>query len=302
VIIDFHTHVGDLRSASDTARVPVTWENLIQRLDDEGIDKAVLLPLFASSENYISPSFLTQGGLDVRTQVLEAEGYRDRIIPFGNLDPRWLGNSDQADFGPLLDWLQEHGCVGIGEVTSNIPIDDPRTINMFQQVGKRGMPVTIHNVGYLPGTYGLQDYPGASGLARLLQQAPQTNVLGHGQGFWAEIGAGITMEDKMRYPKGPIAQEGALPQLLRQYPNLYGDLSAGSGYNAITRDPEYGVHFLNEFQDRLLFATDVCFGGPRDRMPHLAMLKELLSHGKISQAVFDKITYKNGLRVLGQKA
>ncbi len=40
-------------------------------------------------------------------------------------------------------------------------------------------------------------------------------------------------------------------ELLRKYPNLYADLSALSGANAILRDPEYGVKFLDEFQDRL---------------------------------------------------
>ncbi|NLT42365.1 MAG: amidohydrolase family protein [Anaerolineae bacterium] len=300
MIIDFHIHIGDFRSLTETKLQPVTWENLFQRMDDEGIDKAVLLPVFVSSENYIGPRFITEGGMDARTQVLEAQQYLDRIIPFGNLDCRWLGNSDKADYSPLLDWFQEHNCVGIGEVTSNVPIDDPRNINMFRQCGDRGLPVTIHNVGYLPGTYGLQDFPGMPGLAKLLETCPQTNVLGHGQGFWAEMGAGISMEDKMRYPKGPITEEGALPKLMRRCPNLYGDLSAGSGHNAITRDPEYGIRFINEFQDRLLFATDVCFGGLDSRMPHLNTLRGWLSEGKISQTVFDKVTHKNGLRLIGQ--
>jgi hypothetical protein len=46
MIIDFHTHIGDLRSpASKTMhRTPISVENLIARLDDEGIDKAVVLP------------------------------------------------------------------------------------------------------------------------------------------------------------------------------------------------------------------------------------------------------------------
>jgi predicted TIM-barrel fold metal-dependent hydrolase len=299
MIIDFHIHVGDLRTAGDTERLPVTWENLIQRLDDEGIDKAVLLPLYTTPENRLGPAFMTVGGLDAREQILEAAKYRDRIIPFGCLDPRWLGNNPKADFGPILDWFEEQGCRGIGEITANIPIDDPRTINMFRQCGDRGFAVLIHNVGYLPGTYGLQDHPGAPGLAKLLEEAPQTNVVGHGQGFWAEIAAGLTMEEKMRYPKGPIAEEGAVPKLMRRYPNLYGDISAGSGHNAITRDPEFGIRFLNEFQDRLVFGTDVCYGGIKDRMPHLGTLKRLLSEGAISQEVFDKITYRNALRLMG---
>ncbi len=44
--------------------------------------------------------------------------------------------------------------------------------------------------------------------------------------------------------------------MLRQYPNLYADLSAGSGLNALQRDPEFAKDFLLEFQDRLLYARD----------------------------------------------
>ena len=36
---------------------------------------------------------------------------------------------------------------------------------------------------------------------------------------------------------------------------------------------EKGVRFLNEFQDKVLFGTDVCFGDAQGRMPHLSMLR-----------------------------
>ncbi len=297
MIIDFHTHVGDFRRMGD-GREPVTWGNLISRLDDEGIDKAVLLPVEPSPEALISPHAALAERMNVRDQVVDAAAYPDRLIAFGNLDPRWGGNSPSADFGPLLDWFEAQGCRGIGEVSANIPIDDPRSINMFRQIGARGWPTDIHYVGFGPGTYGLQDEVGMPRLAALLQQAPEAVVCGHGQGFWAEIGARLSMDDKMSYPKGRISEEGALPKLLRSYPNLYGDISAGSGYNALTRDPEYGIRFLIEFQDRLLFGTDVCFGDAKGRMPHLKYLRQLLSDEAISQPVFDKITSGNAQRLL----
>ena len=299
MILDFHTHLGDQRLGKDDQREPVTWEGLIGRLDDEGIAKAVLLPGCVSPESCLGPGQLVWPAMNVRDQVLEAANYRERIIPFGNLDPRWMGNSPKANFGPLLDWFLEHGCKGIGEITANLPCDDRRVINMFVQIGERGLPVDIHNVGFGPGTYGLQDDPGAPRLEKLLQAAPHTNICGHGQGFWAEIAWPLTPEEKMGYPKGPVAQEGAVPRLLRQYPNLYGDISAGSGYNALTRDPDYGLRFLHEFQDRLIFGTDVCFGGAAGRMPHLGYLRGLLAEGKISQRLFDKITWENGMRLIG---
>jgi len=89
-----------------------------------------------------------------------------------------------------------------------------------------------------------------------------------------------------------------IPKLLRDFPNLYADISANSGYNALTRDPDYGIRFLNEFQDKLMFGTDVCFADEEGRMPHLNYLQERLASGDISQEVFDKITHRNALKVL----
>lgn len=300
MLIDFHYHSGQRSTEPEDLASPITWEQGIARFVAQGVDRVVMLGGTAAGtpESTLNAHFLYYPGTSIRDEVLKAREYPDRIIPFGNLDVRWMGNKPDADFGPLLDWFQEHGCLGIGEITSNVPIDDPRTVNMFRQIGARGLPTLIHNVGYIHGTYGLQDHPGAPGLARLLREAPDSIVIGHGQGFWAEIGSGLTMEDKMRYPGGPIEEEGALPKLLRQYPNLYGDISAGSGHNALSRDPEYGVAFVNEFQDRLLFGTDESFGRPELRMPHHDFLKGLLAEGKIQQDAFDKITWRNAARLL----
>jgi len=300
VIIDFHTHIGDLRARLTDAREPVTFENMIARLDEEGIDQAVLLPIYSAPEA-IYPGFILNEGASIRDQIVAAARYSERIICFGNLDPRWAGNSRGGDYGAYLDWFIAHGCRGIGEVTANIPFDDLRTVNMFRQCGERGLCVVLHGVGFEPGTYGLQDDPGAPRLERLLREAPRTNVVGHGPGFWAEIAAGLTPYDKMGYPTGPVAEEGALPRLLRAYPNLYCDMSAGSGFGALTRDPDYGPRFLDEFQDRVLFATDVCFADAEGRMPHLGHLRDLLASGKLSRRAFDKITGENALKLLGPK-
>ena len=49
---------------------------------------------------------------------------------------------------------------------------------------------------------------------------------------------------------------GRVPELLRTYPNLCADLSAGSALTALSRDPGFAQDFLLEFQDRLLYARD----------------------------------------------
>jgi len=278
-------------------RVPITVENLIARLDEEGIDKAVVLPWPACPEAVTFPGLFAPEP-DVVSQIRAAARHPDRLIPFGNADPRWGGNSSRTDFSWLLERFVEMGCVGMGEVSANIYFDDPRVANLFRQCGQFDLPVTIESTGPGEGHYGFIDEVGSSHLERLLQQVPETLIVGHGPGFWADIGVGVTAEGKSGYPKGPITQEGSVPRLLRTHFNLYADISAGSGYNALTRDEEYGVRFLNEFQDRLLFGTDVCFGDAEGRAPHLNYLRGLLSENKISQQAFDKITFRNALRIL----
>ncbi len=87
-------------------------------------------------------------------------------------------------------------------------------------------------------------------------------------------------------------------RLLREYPNLYGDLSpaAGSGYNAISRDPEFGYAFLEGFQDRLIFGTDIC--DPSNALTLFDLLNEAVACSKISPDAYEKICWKNGAQLL----
>jgi len=223
MIIDFHTHLGDHRVPDRMDRLPVTWEGLIERLDDEGIDRAVALPSGGSPESLKAP-FLFSEQVDIVTQLRAGARYPERIILFGNLDPRMscLGNLEphqvenppETDFSWILERFKELGCVGIGEVTANIALDDPRVINLFRQCGKWNMPVVFHCTGAGRGVYGLYDEAGAPRLERLLQQVPDTIIVGHAPGFWAEIEGGIGPENKFIYPRGSIKEEGRLCRLL----------------------------------------------------------------------------------------
>jgi len=106
-----------------------------------------------------------------------------------------------------------------------------------------------------------------------------------------------TPDERGGYPKHPVHEEGAVPKLFRRYGNLHGDLSAGSGCNALTRDPEYAVRFLNEFQDRLFFGTDIC--APDTPTPLVDFLLGLRNSGMISETVFQKVARENAIRLLG---
>jgi len=307
MIIDFHTHAVDLRIPGKMNREPVNLEKLINRLDEENIDKAVLMPVNVSPEISQAPLFFSPGS-DILSQLEAAAYFSDRLILFGNLDPRMgcYGNLTKeqiltppiTDFSPFLQRFKELGCVGIGEIVANLPLDDLRVINLFQQCGEWDMPVLFHCTGPGEGVYGLYDEVGLPRLEKLLINAPNTIVVGHASGFWSEISGNITPENKFLYPQGSLKREGSLQRLLREYPNLYADISAISGFNAISRDREYGVHFLKEFQDRILFGTDVCFADEEGKMPHLSFLKNLLSTKQISKSIFRKITCDNALTIM----
>ena len=88
-----------------------------------------------------------------------------------------------------------------------------------------------------------------------------------------------------------------MPKLLRRYPNLYGDLSDFTACNALARDADYGPKFLEEFQDRLMFGTDLCaFDMP---IPLVDLLNDWRDTEKISEEVFGKVARENAVELLG---
>jgi hypothetical protein len=90
-----------------------------------------------------------------------------------------------------------------------------------------------------------------------------------------------------------------VPALMRKYDHLWGDLSAGSGCNAISRDPEWAYDFIEEFQDRLLLGLDLCV--PRETLDNycLPVLGTYRDDGKISPQTYAKIMGANAVQLLG---
>ena len=290
MFIDIHVHVRKIPGPPrDGKQAYATPEQLLKRYDEIGVEKAVLLPGTNPECAY---------GLQSNEEVIEiAEKYPDRFIPFCNVDPRAMTNSPDAPLGEMLGYYKDMGCKGIGEVCANLPFLHPLVQNLFKHVEEVGFPLIFHIAPQIGGVYGLYDDPGLPQLERCLQMFPKLRFLGHSQPFWAEIGKLETPADRYEYPKYPIKEEGVVPKLMRRYPNLYGDLSAYSGYNALARDPDYAVRFLDEFQDRLLFGTDIC--APDTPTPLVDFLLDLRESGKISEEVFWKIARQNAVKLLG---
>lgn len=292
MLIDIHLHCSHKRHPKVTRPNGTTYpdpETLISMMDAARIDKAVVL-------SSVSPEVRYTTVPPEETLAICAQ-YPERLIPFCNFDPRFLTNDDNANFTPLLEAYKELGCKGVGEMTANLPLDDPLCMNLFKHIEQAGLPMTIHIAPKAGGFYGLIDDPGLPRLEKALQTFPNLKVLGHSQMLWAEIGTNtIENGERVPYPKGPVTP-GRLVDLMRAYPNLLGDLSAGSGFGAISRDPEFGYAFMEEFQDRLFFGTDIA-NVPQD-LPIVAYFKKLKAEKRISDDAYEKITWKNADRLLG---
>lgn len=301
MFIDIHAHA--YRKHPPILVQFCTAEQVLTRYDEAGIERGVLLPI-------VSPEiYLPQANEDILDMAAQ---YPDRFIPFCNIDPRAVTNSVDAPLDRLLRYYRDQGCRGLGEVMLNVPVMHPMVQNLFKHAQDTGFPVIFDGSDQIGGDFGLYDDPGLPQLEHTLQRFPDLVMLGHGPVFWAEIGRLETPADRKTVfrpngrqvgapfegrPSGPITEEGVVPILLRRYPNLYGDLSDPCPYNALSRDPEYGPRFITEFQDRLLFGTDICgFDTP---FPMADLLRAWRDTGKIGQSVFDKVARENAIRLLG---
>lgn len=287
MIIDIHTHIG----RGTVKEEPVFGiDELLKKMDQYGIERAVILPRGVSPEC----SFFN---FDTERVIEIYKKYPDRIIPFCKLDPRNGENSPQTDFSWVLEEYKEKGCKGVGELTANLYVNEPRYKNLFKHCGKLKLPVLIHfAVGVKYGIYGAAVSKGLPELEEVLNEIPETIFIGHAMAFWAEISSEVDEQTRGGYPKGPVKSPGRVCELLEKYPNLYGDLSAYSGFNAISRDPEFGYWFLNKFQDKLLFGTDLCH--VNQDAPIVEYLKEAVDKGKISEITYKKITEENAKKIL----
>lgn len=294
MLIDIHTHAsmcsGFLRY--NGSRYP-TPEELIEKMDLENIDMAVVLCSVSPEVRYV---------LVTPFEVMEmARKYPKRLIPFCSIDPRMMLNNISSDFRPMLNYFKESGFKGIGEYMPNLELDHPLNMNLFSQVEEvGGLPILFHLANTLNHNmqYGCYDDLGLPRLEKVLKSFPKQIFLAHSQVFWAEMSIDITEEERGGYPTGKVI-EGRVSELMRKYPNLHGDISAGSGYYAITRDMDFGLKFLEEFQDRLYFGTDIA-NVPQD-LPQITLFKKLKAEKLISKEAYEKITSQNALKLLDLK-
>jgi predicted TIM-barrel fold metal-dependent hydrolase len=80
-------------------------------------------------------------------------------------------------------------------------------------------------------------------LEVILRDYPDINLVAHGPTFWKYMSNDVSEQTEM-LPRGKVRGEGIIWRLLRDYPNLYADISYASGLNALKRDYQNAKIFL----------------------------------------------------------
>lgn len=291
--IDIHAHtvrvLGIPRVGGSNFALP---HELIEMYDILGVEKGVLLPT-------VSPDCgFTTSTNEENFEIARANP--ERFAFFCCIDPRVGNNSPETDFGYFVKYYKEQGAKGCGEMICNLYFDDPKVLALFKACEEYDMPITFH-IGHTNGEYGLIDDFGLPRLEKVLQMFPNLKFLAHSQRFWSHISGDVNEETMHGWPQGTVTEGGRVVELMRKYPNLCGDLSAGSGFNAVSRDPEFGYKFIEEFQDKLYFGLDLCDPdniNQKGRIGLVEFLDTAMLEGKISYEAYLKVSRENALKIL----
>ncbi len=256
----------------------------IDHLTGAGVTKAVLLTRIA----------------DAARAQQEIAAHPGRFAWFASTDPA------QPDAIPQLRKAAENGAIGFGELKNHIAADAPQMRRIYDLAAELGVPVLIHfqEVEHHPGEGDFNT--GYRQFDRMLRAHRKTTFIGHADFFWANISA--DEPSKLAYPSTKVKPGGLTDRWLADHPNLYGDLSANSGFNALTRDREFTPGFLARHRHKLLFGCDCSCRDGRGTggSPILPQLKGLCVARATLQVlqelaapdVFRDIVWDNGTRLL----
>ena len=181
------------------------------------------------------------------------------------------------------------GGVVIAEQKFGVECDSPEMQRIYELAAHYRVPVLMH-WQYRRFNYGFERF------YKMLEKHPKTKFVGHAQTWWANIDKNH-QDQAVLYPKGKVTPGGLTDRYLSDYSNMYGDLSAGSGLNALKRDEDHARGFLARHQDKLMYGSDCddrVGAGPQCQGAETIEMLRRLASGK---AIERKLLYKNAKRV-----
>jgi predicted TIM-barrel fold metal-dependent hydrolase len=266
-VIDIHQHTN-YSGRTDAA--------LIAHQRKMGVTHTVLLP----AGRYF--------GLEVNAGGNETVVHLARQLPrefsfFANEVP-FIDNPEKE-----IKQFLRRGAIGIGEQKFQIDCDSPSFQRIAALAEEFHVPVLAH--------FQYDRYNTSfERFHKVLEKYPRVNFIGHAQTWWANIDKNHQQEQL--YPRTRVTPGGLTDRWLSDYPNLFGDTSAGSGLNSFTRDPDRAREFLARHQDKLLFGSDcndtVGEGTKCQGAQILAAIRQLSPSKEIER----KILYGNAKKLL----
>jgi predicted TIM-barrel fold metal-dependent hydrolase len=236
-VIDIHQHVGYAGRAN---------EGLVAHQRAMGVTTTVLLPAGRSVSTASTHEGKANGlqaqclGNDACFQL--AAAHPKTYVSGANEVP------DLDDAVPEIERYLKRGAVLIGEQKFGVECDSPAMQKIYQLAQAFRVPVLMH------WQFDMYNY-GFERFGKMLAKYPGVNFIGHAQTWWANIDGKHTVQAGL-YPKGAVTRGGLTDRYLSDHPNMYGDLSAGSGLNALTRDEDFTRDFLTRHQGKLLYGSD----------------------------------------------
>jgi predicted TIM-barrel fold metal-dependent hydrolase len=278
-IIDIHQHTHYLSRTDD---------ELMAHQRAMGVTTTVLLPAGHPVE-YGSTYYGVGNGLQA-----EATGNED-CYGLAQKYPKELlfGANEVPDVPNAIAEIEKYLKLGapiIGECKFGVECDSPEMQKIYELAQSYRVPILMH------WQYNMYNR-GFERFYKMLEKYPKVNFIGHSQTWWANIDRNFTNKNEL-YPKTKVTPGGLTDRLLRDYPNMYGDLSAPSGLNAILRDEDHMRAFFDRHQDKLVFGSDctdklgegkTCAGSQI-----IAGVRRLASSKKVER----KILFENAKRLL----
>ena len=249
-IIDIHQHTnyGGVRDKAFKQIQPGrTDEQLTAHQRAMGVTTTILLP---AGRNVFRPS--THGGMSIGLQGMC--GTNEDCMALARANPKEFvfgANevSDLDDAPAVVEKYLKLGAVVIGEQKFGVECDSAEMQKLYQLAAAYRVPILMH---WQVGTYNHS----LDRFHTMLKKYPQVNFIGHAQTWWANIDKACDNSPKNLYPTGKVTPGGFTDRYLSDYPNMFGDLSAGSGHNAFKRDPDHARAFIKRHQDKLLYGSD----------------------------------------------
>ena len=109
-MIDFHCHIGRLYRESYPQIPPFSAEQCVDRMNREGIELSVLLPLESPEGGW--------GWLLTEECIAARDKYPERFVTFMCIDPRYPKVEQLFE-----TFLRQYGCKGFGEHIPGLPFD-----------------------------------------------------------------------------------------------------------------------------------------------------------------------------------